>query len=248
MNLMNICTQHLVAIGEALQAYEKDHGDFPKWLSDLHPHYLRDSSILVCPADEEKGVPILPYDEDPNLPVSYEYEIRPEYRAWIDEERRVYGDVNPIVRCKYHADPTADSTLMANLYLNLSFSYRIYKSTGRWTDHPVEVYGSLEAAIKAFEKGIRHVPENQSYFGLYPGLVRLYVEAGREQDADNLISSFKSVMQPERFERFRDYFFSARCFRRWDGTRRGFNSLKNLRSKTLDLQVLLENLPRFMRS
>lgn len=212
MNLMNICTQHLVAIGEALQAYEKDHDDYPKWLSDLHPHYLRDASILVCPADEEKGIPILPYDEDPNLPVSYEYEIRPEYRVWIDEERRVYGDTNPIVRCPHHADPEADSTLMAHLYLNLSFSYQIYKSTGRWTNHPIEAYGNLEAAIRAFEKGIQHVPDNQGYFGLYPGLVRLYVEAGREQDADNLINSFKSVMQPERFERFRDYFFLSEMF------------------------------------
>ena len=37
MNLMNVCTRHLVAIGAALQAYEKDHGDFPEWLSELHP-------------------------------------------------------------------------------------------------------------------------------------------------------------------------------------------------------------------
>ena len=160
----------------------------------------------------EKGVPILPYDEDPNSPVSYEYEIRPEYRAWIDEERRVYADTNPIVRCKHHADPTTDSTLMAHLYLNLSFSYQIYKSTGRWTDHPVEVYGSLEAAIVSFEKALQQVPENRDYFRLYPGLVRLYVETGREQDADNLISSFKSIMQPERFERFRDYFFLSEMF------------------------------------
>ena len=212
MNLMNVCTRHLVAIGAALQAYEKDHGDFPEWLSELHPDYLTDASTLVCPTDEEEGNPILPYDTDPNLPVSYDYEIRPEYRAWIDEERRVYGDTNPIVRCKHHADPKANSTLMAQLYLNLSFSYRIYKSTGRWTNHPIEVYGSLEAAIKAFEKSLQQVPENQDYFRLYPDLVRLYVEAGREQDADNLINSFKSIMQPERFERFRDYFFLSEMF------------------------------------
>ena len=45
------------AIGAALQAYEKDHGDFPEWLSELHPNYLKDASILVCPADEEEGNP-----------------------------------------------------------------------------------------------------------------------------------------------------------------------------------------------
>ena len=161
---------------------------------------------------KRRATPILPYDTDPNLPVSYDYEIRPEYRAWIDEERRVYGDTNPIVRCKHHADPKANSTLMAQLHLNLSFSYRIYKSTGRWTNHPVEAYGSLETAIKAFEKALQQVPENRDFFRLYPDLVRLYVEAEREQDADNLINSFKSIMQPERFELFRDYFFLSEMF------------------------------------
>ena len=58
MNLMNVCMRHLVAIGAALQAYEKDHGDFPEWLSELHPNYLTDACTLVCPADEEKGTPI----------------------------------------------------------------------------------------------------------------------------------------------------------------------------------------------
>ena len=76
MNSMNVCTRYLVAIGAALQAYEKDHGDFPEWLSELHPNYLKDASTLVCPTDEEEGNPILPYDTDPNLPVSYDYEIR----------------------------------------------------------------------------------------------------------------------------------------------------------------------------
>ncbi len=206
MNLINVCTQNLIAIGKALRAYENEHGDFPEWLSELHPKYLTDADALICPADEEDGKPILPYDTDPNSPVSYDYEIRPEYREWINEACRVYGNANPIVRCRHHANPEADSVLLSNLYLNLSFSYRIYKSTGRWDDYPVEAYGSLEGAITAFEKALQQMPENVDFFRLHPRLVRLYVEAGREKDADNLINSFKTIMDPQRYERFRGYF------------------------------------------
>ena len=212
MNLVNVCTQHLIAIGEALQAYEKAHGDLPKWLSELHPKYLADADVLICPADEEGGIPILPYDTDPNLPVSYDYQFRADYREWKTQERSVYGDVIPIVRCKHHADPEADASLTKNLYLNLSFAYKIYNSEGRWDDYAIEAYGSLETAIIAFEKAVQQVPENRDFFRLYPRLVRLYVEAEHEKDADNLIESFKSIMQPECFERFRDYFFLSEMF------------------------------------
>lgn len=212
MNLINVCTQHLVAIGEALNAYEKEHGDFPEWLSELHPKYLANADVLICPADEENGIPILPYDTDPNLPVSYDYQFRADYREWKTQERSVYGNVIPIVRCKHHADPSADASLEKNLHLNLNFAYGIYNSEGRWDDYPIEAYGSLEAAITAFEKAVQKVPEHRDFFRLYPRLVRLYVAAGREKDADNLIERFKSIMQPKHFERFRDYFFLSEMF------------------------------------
>ena len=64
MNLIDTCTQHLIAIGEALNAHEKEQGDFPEWLSELHPKYLADADVLICLADEENGQPILPYDTD----------------------------------------------------------------------------------------------------------------------------------------------------------------------------------------
>ena len=44
------CTQNLLAIGKAIQAYHKEHGKYPKWLTDLHPKYLTDKKLLVCPA------------------------------------------------------------------------------------------------------------------------------------------------------------------------------------------------------
>ena len=39
---IKLCTQNLVAIGEAIQTYQQEQGDFPEWLSDLHPKYLAD--------------------------------------------------------------------------------------------------------------------------------------------------------------------------------------------------------------
>ena len=206
MSLINVCTQHLIAIGKALQAYGKEHGDFPKWLSELHPKYLADADALICPADEENGIPILPYDQDPNLPMSYDYHFDPEYREWTNKERRVYGDANPIVRCLHHANPDADSTLFSNFCLHLSYSYTVYQSDAAWQKHPVEMYGSLEAAINGYERALQLVPEDPDFFCLYSELIRLYVRTGENEDAENLIDSFKSVMKPdENLNRFRDY-------------------------------------------
>ena len=205
-NYLKTCAEHLSAIGTALQAYEKEHADFPEWLSELHPKYLSDTDALICPADEDQGIPILPYNSDPNLPGSYDYEFDPDYREWINEELRVYDDANPIVRCKHHANHDADSTLISNLYLNLSYSNNIYLSDAFWDKHPVKMYGSLEAAITAYERALQLVPENPDFFKLYSELIRLYVEAERDKDAENLIDSFKSVMKPdENIMRFRDY-------------------------------------------
>ena len=205
-NYLKTCAEHLSAIGTALQAYEKEHGDFPEWLSELHPKYLSDTDALICLADEDQGIPILPYNSDPNLPGSYYYEFDPDYREWINGERRVYDDANPIVRCKHHANHDADSTLISNLYLNLSYSNNIYLSDAFWDKHPVKMYGSLEAAITAYERALQLVPENPDFFKLYSELIRLYVEAEQDKDAENLIDSFKSVMKPdENIMRFRDY-------------------------------------------
>ena len=204
---LKICARNLAIIGTALQAYEKKHGDFPEWLSELHPVYLTDPNALICPADEDRGIPILPYDTDPNLPVSYSYDCTPEYyQQWLKKERAVYGDANPIVRCSHHTKQGADSASISN-YLNLSFSNTVYLSGGSWNKHPVEMYGSLTAAIAGYEDALQRVPEDPNFFYLYPELVRLYVATEQDKDAENLIAHFKSVMKPddEDIMRFRDY-------------------------------------------
>ncbi len=205
---LKTCAQNLAAIGEALHAYKKKHGDFPEWLSELHPKYLTNPNAFVCPADEDQGVPILPYDTDPNLPVSYNYDCDPEYyQQWLKHERNVYADANPIVRCPHHANPDSDSTLISKLYLNLSFSNNVYLSDAFWHKHPIKMYGSLQAAIAGYERALQLLPDDPNFFRLYPELLRLYTKAKKEKDVENIIKSFKSVMKPhgEDIMRFRDY-------------------------------------------
>ena len=206
---LKTCTQNLASIGEALQTFEKEHGNFPEWLSELHPKYLTNPNALVCPADVDQGIPIIPYDTDPNLPVSYNYDCEPEYyKRWLKEERHVHNDTNPIVRCPHHANPNSEHTFLSNLYLNLSFSNTIFISEGDWRKQPIRVYGNLEAAIDGYEKALELTTEDPNFFYLYIELIRLYVTAEREKDVENLIVKFKSVMKPhgEDIMRFRDYF------------------------------------------
>ena len=183
---IEICTQNLVAIGEAIQAYKKEHGDFPEWLSELHPKYLPDANLLLCPADELGGKPIFTSNADPKMPVSYGYQFHPRYRAMKSEERFVYGDVIPLARCRHHRNQAFES-------LNLSFAFKIFWSSGVYT--PEEIYGSPEAAIAAFEDTLARYPEDRRFFELYAELLGLYIHrVGDEQSADALIERLKSGM------------------------------------------------------
>lgn len=206
---INTCAQNLFSIGKALKIYEKEYNNFPEWLSDLYPKYLSKSNVLICPADEEHGVPIIPYDTDPNLPVSYNYDCNPDYyQRWLKMERQVHQDANPIVRCSHHANPDSKHTLVSNLHLSLSFSNSIFGSEADWRKHPISMYGNLQAAIDGYEKALEFIPGDPNFFYIYIELIRLYAETEREKDLENLIIKFKSVMNPhgEDIMRFRDYF------------------------------------------
>ena len=190
------CTQNLLAIGKAIEAYKKEHGDFPMWLSDLYPKYLTDGNLLICPADEAGGKPIYEGNTDPEMPVSYSYELNPEYREWKTGQREIYGDAMPLIRCRHHAN--YDFTV-----LNLSFSSRVYPSANIWENRPLEVYESVEAAITALADGIQRQPDNANFGYVYPMLVDLYLKAERTEDAENLISRYKESLKPNSF---REYF------------------------------------------
>lgn len=184
---VEICKQHLFQIGNAIQAYQKEHGNFPQWLSELHPKYLPDQNILLCPADEDNGKTYFHVNADPKLPVSYDYQFHPKYRADKTQERLMYGDVLPLVRCRHHTNQTYEC-------LNLNFAFKIFWSSGVYT--PEELYENVEEAIATLEAGIQQQPDDENFFYIYESLVRFYIEVGREKDVQDLINRFKSVMRP----------------------------------------------------
>ena len=191
MNQTNIelCTQNLIAIGKAIEIYQKAHDDFPEWLSDLHPKYIPDANILICPADTSGGKAGYPLNVDPKMSVSYGYEFHPEYRTYKSRQRLVYGDDMPLVRCRHHANNDFQC-------LNLSLSSKIYESTNVWESIPQDMYGSHETAITTLEETLKKHPDNVDFYELYPLLVNLYIEVENEPAVDTLIERFKSVMKP----------------------------------------------------
>ena len=190
---VEICKQHLLEIGKAVQAYQKKHGDFPEWLSDLHPEYLSDVNLLLCPADKLGGKPVFISNADPKMPVSYGYQFHPGYRKSTQENRAIYGEVIPLARCRHHTNQPFDC-------LNLSFALKVYPSSQVWENTPEEMYGTPKKAIEALEAGLQHLTDNEKSFYVYRSLVRLYIEIGREKDADNLINRFKSTLKPDDLE------------------------------------------------
>ena len=188
------CKQHLVEIGKAIQAYHDENGDFPEWLSELHPRYLPDANLLLCPADKVGGKALFPPNIDPKMPVSYGYGLHPGYRESTPKNRAMYGDVLPLVRCRHHENQPFEC-------LNLSFAFKVYPSSQVWEYTPEEMYGTPEEAIKALEKGLQQHADNERFFQVsryvYRALARLYVEVGREKDVDNLVNRFKSTMKPD---------------------------------------------------
>ena len=184
---IEICKQHLIEIGKAIQVYKKEHDDFPQWLSDLYPQYLPGANLLLCPADRLGGKTVFAANRDPKMPVSYGYQFHPAYRADKTQERLMYGDVLPLVRCRHHRNQAFEC-------LNLSFAFKVFWSSGVYT--PEEMYETVEEAIAALEAGIQQQPDNENFFHIYKSLVRFYIEVGREKDVADLINRFKSVMRP----------------------------------------------------
>ncbi|MDE0483143.1 MAG: redoxin domain-containing protein [Candidatus Poribacteria bacterium] len=188
---IEICEHHLHEIGKAIRAYQQEHGDFPEWLSDLYPKYLPDADALLCPADEDGGKPYYLVNTDPKMSVSYDYQFHPQYRKDKTEERLMYGDVLPLVRCRHHENQPFECH-------NLSFAFKVYWSSGVYK--PDEMYETVEETIEVLEKGLQRQSDNKQFFRLYPTLARLYIEVGREKDVEGIVNRFKSVMNPDSIE------------------------------------------------
>ncbi|MDE0482000.1 MAG: TlpA disulfide reductase family protein [Candidatus Poribacteria bacterium] len=185
---IKICTHNLEKIGKAIQAYHKEHGDYPEWLSDLHPEHLADANVLICPADKKDGEAIHPYTKDPKNAISYDYQLAPKFRKGVMETQILFGDVTPLVRCLHHNERTITNTL------NLSFENKVYQAPYSWQNSPVKIYGSIENAVEVLEAGLQKMPGNARFFSTYPTLLKLYMKAERKEDAENLIDRFKTVM------------------------------------------------------
>ena len=183
---IGICSQNLVAIGKAVQAYHNENDDFPEQLSKLYPKYFPDANLLLCPADELGGKPTFSRNADSKMPISYGYEFHPKDRERTQENRTVYGDVLPLVRCEHHANQEFEC-------LNLSFASEVYRSSREWKYTPEDMYETTEKTIAALEAGLQQHPDNESFFYIYRILIRLYIEGGREKDVDQLIDRFKVV-------------------------------------------------------
>ena len=141
-------------------------------------------------SDKEGGKPIYTSNTDPEMPASYSYELNPQYREWKTEQRKVYGDAMPIVRCRHHANEDF-------VALNLSFSSRVYRSANTWEFQPEDMYTSLEEAITTLAAGIHEHPDNENLVYIYPALVRLYMKVERKEDAENLIKRYKETLKPD---------------------------------------------------
>ncbi|RKU29952.1 hypothetical protein C6499_07735 [Candidatus Poribacteria bacterium] len=188
---IEICTQNLIALGKSIQVYLKEEGDYPEWLSDLyHPKYLPNPDVLICPADRLGGRALFTPNIDPKMPVSYGYQFRPAYRRKKTEERLMFGDVVPLIRCRHHPN-------LGLPCLNLSFAFKISRSLSRWEDAPEQLYETPEQTIAALEAGLERQPHHErlSYY-VYPSLARLYIKTGQKEKVEDLIKLLKSTMNP----------------------------------------------------
>jgi hypothetical protein len=83
---MGKCQQQLLAIHGALKRYETRHGEYPQRLAALSPTFIRQRSLLHCPADPSPGDTI-----------SYEYS-RPE----SDDARGAVDGEATLLTCQHH--------------------------------------------------------------------------------------------------------------------------------------------------
>ena len=189
---IEICTQNLIKLGKSIEAYLEINGDYPEWLSDLyHPRYLPDPDVLICPADRMGGRAGFARNIDPKMPVSYGYQFRSQYRERIQENRTLYGDGVPLIRCRHHPSPDFHC-------LNLSYEYKISRSWSIWEATPEQLYDSPEAAIAAMEIGLQQQPDNERLcYYVYPALARLYIETGRKDRVDGVVELFKSSINTD---------------------------------------------------
>ncbi len=66
-----------------------------------------------------------------------------------------------------------------------------------WEDIAENMDETIEKTIVALEARLQQQPDDESFFDIYPTLVSLYNEVGREKDTENLINRVKSIIKPD---------------------------------------------------
>ncbi len=161
------CAANLKKIYPAIEAYQTDHRDLPKWLSDLVPQYLQDANTLICPVCRRTGQTEPPPLADPNLSSSYLFEFCPlplgkdapnaptrTRREWKRRQMGLVGSKVPLVRCRHHT-PT----------LNLAFDGTIYESPAFWElsfTNRVKLEQLTAAVLFANDTGLAAAPEEEA--------------------------------------------------------------------------------------
>jgi hypothetical protein len=115
------CEVNLARISDALRQYREKHNQFPNWLSDLVPEFIHNREVLVCPYVRATGrlfewrQKLNPQPGQDRLTYYY-YEFCLEkyprvaptnsgktYRDYKAAQRKLLGEVVPIVRCLAHS-------------------------------------------------------------------------------------------------------------------------------------------------
>ncbi|MBM3213928.1 redoxin domain-containing protein [Candidatus Poribacteria bacterium] len=131
-----ICREQLSQVGEGFRLYRLDHnGAWPELLSDMVPTYIADSTVLICPADEEGGDPVFRRDPEPRVKTSYAYEFAPSNYENARSVQRLYGAYAPVLRCWHHLALARGSDGLAHeTVLGLDCGLRVVTSLPEWTE------------------------------------------------------------------------------------------------------------------
>ena len=169
------CARQLVAIGKALIAYQRDRRELPPHLSDLHPQYVRNRKLFLCPADTP---PVdLAFEDgprDPGLPVSYLYEMslarNPPitllgplpagditWREAKQAQRIYFGARVPVARCWHHMHEAdlGPGPAREPFVLSLTLTGQVYRSGASWEFDP----GTLPSVLACLDRDLGGDPE-----------------------------------------------------------------------------------------
>ncbi len=235
-NKIQKCKHNLTTIGNAIESYRDEHGDYPEWLSDLSPKHLADANVLLCPADKQNGKPLYSRAVDPKKPVSYSYEFFPEQRKKLQDTLTMFGDATPLLRCLHHNQKSITKTV------NLSFGYKVYQSPYSWHNSLVKIYGDIETTIKTLETGFQKMPNNSNYFSTYPYLLNLYIQAERMENAENVINHYKSLMKTDNYRQISYLGDMYRSLNRYDEELQLFEDFEKQNPKNRFVLQKLENI------